>query len=51
MFNKEVSLPFNEGNELNLKRNQKSNRNKPTLSVNKIKDFFFKEKQKNHQDI
>ena len=34
LFVKGVSLPFNEGNELNLKRNQKSNRNKSRLKQN-----------------
>ena len=42
LFDSGVCLPFNKGNELNLKRNHKSNLEKVNLSLNKPQDFSWK---------
>ena len=39
LFDSEVHLPFNKGNAVQLKRNQKSNREKLNLSVTNFKTF------------
>ena len=49
LYDSEVWLPFKKENEVNLKRNQKSNWEKSKLSMNKFEDFFLK--KKNHLDL
>ena len=45
MFDSGVSFPLNKENKLNLKRNQKSHREKVNLSRNNFQDFSLKKEK------